>query len=237
MDLFSNIFNRKSTRNFKSKPLPESMLKEIESFIKSVRPLLPDTRVTYKIVGPEGIKGMGAPKAPHYLLIYAEEQPLRDTCAGFLFQHVDLFLYSKGYAARWVGMMKPAEPDPNYIIGLAFGEPADPEARTLADFERKPLNEISEGKDPRLEAARLAPSGLNGQPWYFIANNGAIYVYRKKKINGLPGMMYKMTELDVGIALCHLAVATEHSGKPFEFVNSKGAPVAPEGHLYIGTVK
>ena len=237
MDLYSSIFTRKSTRNFHMAPLSDNTLTEIKDFIETVQPLLPNAEITYKLVGPEGVKGIGTPKAPHYLLIYGKEQPLRDTCAGFLFQHVDLFLFSKGYASRWVGMMKPAEPDEDYIIGLAFGEPAEPSSRTVKDFDRKALKEISEGKDSRIEAARLAPSGLNGQPWYFIANNGAIYVYRKKKINGLPGMMYKLTELDIGIALCHLAVATEHSGKPFEFVNSKGAPAAPDGHHYVGTVK
>ena len=237
MDLYSSIFTRKSTRNFHMAPLSDGTLTEIKDFIETVQPLLPNAEITYKLVGPEGVKGIGTPKEPHYLLIYGKEQPLRDTCAGFLFQHVDLFLFSKGYASRWVGMMKPAEPDEDYIIGLAFGEPAEPSSRTVKDFDRKALKEISEGKDSRIEAARLAPSGLNGQPWYFIANNGAIYVYRKKKINGLPGMMYKLTELDIGIALCHLAVATEHSGKPFECVNSKGAPAAPDGHHYVGTVK
>lgn len=237
MDLYSTIFTRKSTRNFKKEALQETKLMEIEDFIRSISPLLPNAEITYKLVGPEGVKGVGVPKAPHYLLIYGKEQPLRDACAGFLFQHVDLFLFSQGYASRWVGMMKPTESDEDYIIGLAFGEPVEPEVRRRGDFERKSLKEISEGTDPRIEAARVAPSGLNGQPWYFIANNGAIYVYRKKKINGLPGIMYKLTELDVGIALCHLAVATEHSGKEFEFVNSKGAPSVSDGYFYIGTVK
>ncbi|MDN6517002.1 MAG: hypothetical protein L0K72_02730, partial [Enterococcus sp.] len=62
------------------------------------------------------------------------------------------------------------------------------------------------------------------------------FVYRQKKINGLPGIMYKMTDLDVGIALCHLAVATEESGKNFNFGITKGAPGAPDGFLYLGTV-
>lgn len=237
MDLYSSIFTRKSTRNFASSPLSEEKLDEIKAFIETVKPLLPDAKITYKLVGPEEIKGMGVPKAPHYFLIYGEEQPLRNTCAGYLFQHVDLFLFAQGLASRWVGMIKPKSSDPNFIIGMVFGEPEKTEKRTLKDFDRKSLKEISEGKDERLEAARLAPSGLNGQPWYFIARNGAIFVYRQKKINGLPGMMYKLTDLDVGIALCHLAVATEKSGKPFEFLISKGAPAAPDGALFVGTVK
>lgn len=237
MELYSSIFTRKSTRNFKATPLSKELLNEMEAMLAGLRPLLPGAEITYQLVGPEGVKGLGVPKAPHYLLIYGKEQPLRDACAGFMFQYVDLFLFSKGYAARWLGMLKPKADNQDYIIGLAFGEPAEPSSRTATEFERKTLKDISEGKDARLEAARLAPSGLNGQPWYFIVNNGAIFVYRQKKIKGLPGMIYKLTELDVGIALCHLAVASEAKGQPFEFTISKGAPAAPEGYLYLGTVK
>lgn len=238
MDLYSSIFTRRSTRNFSTTSLSKDTLADIEAFINTVKPLLPTAEITYSLVGPEGVKGIGIPKAPHYFLIYGNnEQPLRNTCAGFLFQHVDLYLFSKGYASRWVGMIKPREASDTFIIGMAFGIPEEAAQRTPADFNRKPLKEISEGKDPRMEAARMAPSGLNGQPWYFIAKNGAIFVYRKKKINGLPGVMYHLTDIDVGIALCHLAVATENSGKPFAFVISKGAPAAPDGSIFVGTVK
>lgn len=181
MDLYSSIFTRKSTRNFTSTPLPEEKIKEMKAFIETVKPLLPDAKISYKIVGPEMVKGVGVPKAPHYFLIYGKEQPLRNTCAGFLFQHVDLYLFSQGYASRWIGMMKPKEADADFIIGMAFGEPEKPEQRALKDFDRKPLAEISEGKDSRIDAARLAPSGLNGQPWFFIAKDGPIFVYRQKK--------------------------------------------------------
>lgn len=181
MNLYSNIFTRKSTRNFKRAPLSEKMITELEAFIKTVPALLPNTEITYKIVGPEDVKGMGIAKAPHYLLIYGKEQPLVNTCAGFLFQHVDLFLFSKGYATRWLGMLKEKNPAPNFIIGMAFGEPAEVAHRTLTDFDRKSIKEISEGTDARIEAARLAPSGLNGQPWYFIVKDSVIFVYRKKK--------------------------------------------------------
>jgi len=45
------------------------------------------------------------------------------------------------------------------------------------------------------------------------------------------------TPLDVGIALCHLAVASGHEGKSFSFeTGSKDAPAAPQGFSYVGTV-
>lgn len=218
MNLYESIFTRKSTRDFTATPLSESKIDELRVFIENVPPLLPDAAICYKIVGPEGVKGMGVPKAPHYILISAPPQVLRNTCAGFLFQHAELFLYAEGYATRWLGMLKSKEQDKNFVIGMAFGEPAKPEHRTI-------------------EAARLAPSGLNGQPWYFIAENESIHVYQKQKIDGVLGLAYKMMDLDVGIALCHLAVASKELGRSFHFSITESAPKTPGGFLYLGTVK
>lgn len=134
--------------------------------------------------------------------------------------------------------MKPKEADPDYIIGIAFGNPAVPTVRRPEEFKRKSLEEIARGVDSRLEAARLAPSGMNGQPWYFIVDGSRVHTYCRTGSGGLFGKMYGFTDLDVGIALCHLAVAGEHEGKEFQFALMKeGAPVPPSGYTYVGTVE
>lgn len=46
MDLYSSMFTRKSTRNFNMKPLSETTLKEVETFIETVQPLLPNAEIT-----------------------------------------------------------------------------------------------------------------------------------------------------------------------------------------------
>jgi len=238
MDIYAPIFTRASTRKFDAKPLQTEALNDLEAFISSVKPLLPDVELAHKIVGGNEVKGMALPKAPHFLLISGKEHPLRNTAAGFLYQHAELWLYANGYATRWLGGVKPKQTDPNHIIGIAFGKPIEPATRKHENFKRKPLNEISKGTDSRLEAARLAPSGMNGQPWYFIVDGDKIYVYYKPSLGGLAGKMYHLTALDVGIALCHLAVASEHEGKPFNFaVNDSGTPTAPDGFVYVGTVE
>jgi len=109
--------------------------------------------------------------------------------------------------------------------------------RTEAEFQRKPLSAIASGEDPRLEAVRLAPSGRNLQPWYFIVEDGLIHVYQ-----AIPGKLwaklYGLDALDVGIALCHLALASEAMGKPFQFdPKRQNAPPAPQGYVYVGTVE
>jgi len=114
---------------------------------------------------------------------------------------------------------------------LGFGKPAELLHRDLSAFKRKPLSAISEGSDPRLEAARLAPSGMNMQNWYFVADNGKIHCYLKKP-NPLMGFMIgDMGYIDMGIAICHIAEESEN----FQFAKK---PTAPErkGCIYIGTV-
>lgn len=63
------------------------------------------------------------------------------------------------------------------------------------------LEQITDKPDPRLEPARLAPSAVNGQPWYFAHEGETIHIYCNKK--GSP--------LDAGIALAHLYVANMES--------------------------
>lgn len=237
MDLYSSIFTRASTRAFDPSPVPAGTLEALEAFIAGVKPLLPGAAFTHKIVGPGEVKGMALPKAPHFLLLAGKEQPLRNTAAGFLGQHAELWLYANGLAARWLAGVKPKEADANHIIGIAFGKPAEPVARKHEDFKRKPLAEIAQGTDSRLEAARLAPSGMNAQPWYFIVDGGKIHVYYKTSLGGLVGKLYNLTALDAGIALAHLAVASEHEGKPFNFaVNESSTPTPPAGWAYVGSV-
>ncbi|MCC8199319.1 MAG: hypothetical protein LIP06_12320 [Tannerellaceae bacterium] len=236
-DLYSTIFTRASTRKFETMPLPAETLEQIEAFISNVKPLVPDVELSHKIVNAEAAKGLILPKAPHFLLISGKEHPLRNTCAGFLYQHAVLFMHSIGLAARWLSSAKGKQSDPNHIIGIAFGKPAQPATRKAEAFDRKPLSEIATGTDPRLEAVRLAPSGMNGQPWYFIVENDGMHVYYKERLGGLIGKLYNQTDVDLGIGLCHLAIAGEHEGKPFHFsTGSKDAPIPPKGFTYAGRV-
>ena len=126
-------------------------------------------------------------------------------------------------------MAKPNEKgDLPYVISMAFGKPAVPLHRgNLSEFSRKPLSETSEGADERLEAARLAPSGMNAQGWFFVANGGNILCYRKK-----PGLLSeKLGCVDMGISLWHIA----SESAIFKFAKEPDAPERA-GFIYVGTV-
>jgi nitroreductase len=237
VELYDKIFTRKSTRKFEQDGLDEDILKKINDFIPTVEPLLAETKLACKIVGANEVKGVMLPKAPHFLLIYGKEQPLRRATAGYLGQHIELFMYSIGLATRWLGGVKPKTDDADFIIGIAFGKPAESASRTLDEFKRKSATEIANTTDPRFEAVRLAPSGMNGQPWYFVKEDNAVHCYYKKSLGGLPGKLYKMTDLDVGIALAHLHIASEHEKMPFNFSVKGEYPAAPKDFIYVGTAE
>jgi nitroreductase len=117
------------------------------------------------------------------------------------------------------------------VICIAFGWPSEPLYRDASGFKRKALSEISEGLDERLEAARLAPSAMNAQGWFFAAGPGKIHCYRKKNNPLLGFLTNKLGSIDMGIALCHIAAESES----FRFAKEANAP-ARKGYVYMGTV-
>ena len=82
--------------------------------------------------------------------------------------------------------------------------------------------QIADSADVRLEPARLAPSAVNSQPWYFVHEGDTLHVYCSRK----------GSRLDAGIALAHLFVANEER---FRFFRAEKAGEVPDCD-YIGSV-
>lgn len=235
-ELYAHIFKRKSTRKFIMEPLEEGILCEIDEYIKTVLPLYYEIKIEYKIA--DAVKGLLSVKAPHYIIISSEKKPGYLENAGFVFQHVDLFLSRKGLGSCWLGMAKPAQKTEghlDYVIAIAFGKPIESPFRDMEQFKRKSLNEISKGFDERLICAQLAPSATNSQHWFFVCEEGRIHCYLKK-LNVLQLKMYEnMNRIDIGIAIAHLCIATNHFQKDFSFFIDTKATLL-NGYTYIGTV-
>ena len=232
MQMTEIIRRRKSVRKYDLTPLDTATIEMVQVQIKSLTPLYP--QIPYSIEITDKTKGMFNIKAPHYLVFKSEEKEGYLENIGFIGQQLDLFLSASGLGACWLGVAKPGEKETSalpHVICMAFGKPAEALHRESTAFKRKPLSAISEGSDKRLEAARLAPSAINSQSWYFIAQDGKIHCYRKKA-NPLLGLIYtKMNTIDMGIAICHIAEESANFG----FVKEASAP-ARKGHAYIGTV-
>ena len=243
--LYDTIYKRKSVRNYKKEKLSTVELNKIKEFLNKAKVLDEDINFEAKIVNSDDVKSLIPIKAPHYLQFFSEEKGDYLLNAGFILQQLDLFLSANELGACWFGLAKPkkeiiAESNYEYVITLVFGKAEEENKRnSIEDFDRKNLDEIKEGDYHHnlLEAARLAPSATNGQPWYFKAESDKIHVFQKK-LNFLKKVFYKkMNRIDMGISLCHLWLAAVEYGYDFNFKRYSTSPAEINGYNYLGTVE
>ncbi len=202
------IFTRRSVRSYLPEKLDDGTMEKIEGWIRDAKRLTSDP-FEYDYLGPEEIKTLMKWRAPHYMAIYSEDDMMSGVNVGFVFQQVDLMMQSNGLGSCWLGMAKPAAPKSHgrlkWGVSMSFGKPDGyPEVDKGAD--RKPLSEISDVADPRLEPARLAPSAVNSQTWHFKKNGDGFDLYYKPKVLKIPGITY-WNYNDLGICLAHLYVS------------------------------
>lgn len=227
MTLNEMIYHRKSCRSFSGKPVDAEMIEKILSF--DLKPLYPEIKVRMDIVSRDKVKCICPWTTPQLITIYSEETDGYLENIGFLFQQMDLYLQTLGLGACWLGMGK-LNPRTTadvagmkFVIMLAFGYPKGDQLRhDLKGFKRKSMEQIADKADPRLEPARLAPSAVNSQPWYFTHEGDCLHVHCSKK----------GSRLDAGIALAHLLVANEET---FCFFKADHITDLP-GYSYIGSV-
>jgi hypothetical protein len=231
-----DIAKRKSTRKYDMKALDESLLNDIKEHVKTIKPLYEHIRYEYSFVTEAEVKNILQVKAPHYIIISSEPTEGYLTNIGFIFQQMSLYLTSIGLGSCWLGMAKPTEKIDTaleFVIVLAFGKALDSPYRENDQFKRKSLAQISDSADIRVEPARLAPSAVNSQPWYFVSDGDTLHLYCIKS-GLLKGLIYnRLNKIDVGIALAHLYVSN-----PSTFAFTKiGNPPQVKGYYYIGSVK
>ena len=238
MELKEMIGRRKSVRSYGSEPVDAATLQEIEAFLSQMKPLLPDRRVSWEILPSGSVRSFAPWKAPQVVAIYAEEKDGGLENAGFLFQQLDLYLQGRGIGSCWLGMGKPQQQLASkdglpFCMLLTFGYPKGEALRSGPEaFKRKELGEIADEADKRLEPARLAPSSVNSQPWYFTHEGSEIHVWRAAPSGLMRRAMEKMNRIDMGIALAHLYAANPES---FRFFRAQQPP-EKKGYVYTGSV-
>lgn len=232
MTLNEMIYKRKSCRSFTGVPVDAATIETIKAF--SMKPLYPEIKVHWDIVPRNQVKCICPWTTPQLITIYSEEAEGWLENVGFLFQQMDLYLQSLGLGVCWLGMGKlnpkndPEIDGMKFAIMIAFGHPKGDQLRhDLKGFKRRSLEQIDHIADPKLEPARLAPSSVNSQPWYFTHEGETIHVFCTQK-----GLAKEMNRIDMGIALAHLYVANE---KTFRFFKAENPPEVP-GYGYIGSV-
>ena len=229
------ITRRKSTRSFTGVPVTEPTLEKIRAILPRLQPLYPEIGVQAEIVSREQVRCFLPWVTPQLLAIYTEDAPGATENAGFLFQQMDLYLHSLGLGTCWLGMGRmsgriPAPKGMRFLILMAFGWPKEGFRTDASQFRRKTLAEIADREDPRLEPARLAPSSVNSQPWYFVHEGEVIHAFCGRK--GLFGKtLGEMNRIDMGIALAHLYV----SYPGFRFFKVETPPEV-KGCTYLGSL-
>lgn len=240
MELYQTIFKRKSIRNFDMNTLDESVIKDIEEYIKTIKPYKEDIKVeTYILNDEKQIAGMFKVKAPHYIAITSEVKNDYLVNVGYILEQLVLYLTSKEIGTCWLGGSKPIEKldeaNPlDFVVMVAFGKAKEPLYReNISEFKRKDITEISNltKSDDIMEAVRLSPSAVNKQSWYFDVNENSIEVYQKQVMK----LTEKMTKIDMGIAISHLYIAAMSKGKNLQYIKEENKQ--KKGYEYIVTCK
>ncbi|MDR1550202.1 MAG: nitroreductase family protein [Hungatella sp.] len=222
MNLYQMIFKRRSIRKFKKEEVPGQLLKDILYFGENIPRLHGDIQIKLGISENMEehlpVKGLWKVEAPYYLVFYSEEKEGYLANAGYVLEHVLLYMTGKGLGTCYLGNTKVPEPGPTglkQVIVVAFGYPKTLLYRDPATAKRLPLKELCVFKEDAgeslkniLKAVRLAPSAMNTQPWRFIVYRDKIYVFSCREF--LPSSSFvSMREICMGIMLAHLTIAAE----------------------------
>lgn len=225
MNLYDAIYRRKSCRKYDMRPLPQETMDEIERAIAEFVPLYPGHRLSHHFT--QKVKGPFQVEAPHYLVVTGEGAPGEAENAGFLYEQLALWFDTMEIGCVWLGGSKAAQAERTageHIIAMGFGRATEPVHRARDGFKRRPIEAITNAPgDARMQAVHAAPSGMNTQPWFLRQEEGRVYVYQQK-LRPPISLVYKHSDLDMGIGLCHYALACREMGKPFQFARETGMP-------------
>lgn len=240
-ELYPYIFKRKSIRKYINRMFDTETKDKVTEIINKAVPLYTEIKTELKLLNYNEINSLAAVKAPHYIALYSEQKDGYLENTGFILQQISLELLMLGIGSCWLGMAKPKAIKSNeleFVYMLCIGFPDEPLFReNLKEFNRKRKSEISDikDKDKLIEAVRLAPSAVNNQPWLLTGDNGIINIFCKKQ-NPLRAVLYeKLNKADIGIALCHLALALEKTQKEAVIKRAQGK-VEHNGFYHIATL-
>ena len=96
------------------------------------------------------------------------------------------------------------------------------------DFKTPLMPEKAGALSHPLEMVRWAPSAVNRQPWRVVVKENAAHFYLRHTKGFVSEAVGDMQKIDMGIALCHFALAAEESGLNVRFsINDPGIDAGP----------
>ena len=162
----------------------------------------------------EGMRHFGV-RAPYYLTIYSEKKDRFMMNAGCIMEQLSLYMLTLGLGSCFLGSVsyRQKRDDLEPVIIMAFGKSAGALTRRATEAKRIPMHELCIFKEePRhwtqdvMEAARLAPSAMNSQPWRFVIMKSRIHFFSKKRDIDRFG---KWDEFSFGCLFAHVLVTAE----------------------------
>lgn len=221
MTRYEAIFRRKSIRKYRWEELDPRLLDAVEHFGGDETCICPDIAVRWKIFrySDRNMKGPFQVKAPYYVALYSEVKENYLVNAGCLMEQLSLYLHTKGIGSCYQGgasLRRSEETELVPVMIMAFGRPAEPLERNREDFRRLELKKLVKihgtfGKIQRklLEAARLAPSAMNLQPWRFVVTENRIHIFASKPAHIGYQFRKTMNLFGAGIVLSHMLITAE----------------------------
>jgi nitroreductase len=216
--LYDAIFCRRSVRKYQQDALSQTQLDEIQAALDASTQIS-GQEARFEIVDKSEFK---LASSPYAIFAHCADNDAALCNIGYTLQTMDLYLQGIGLGSLWNGTARPATPRKDYRIMLNFGKTDVPRRNGAADFKRKPVLEISNEGNAVAEAARLAPSAVNFQPWHLEFSSGEVLVSR------VPGgitmlLSSKFQPIDLGIVVKHIVLAFEHDGKAVRSIEPVGS--------------
>lgn len=234
---YRSIFVRRSRRSFIDRLPEEEKIERVERVCREFRPFA-GVRAEFVRNSPEKVfKGIvgGYGKitgAPYYVaFIGSSGSPNAEEGVGYTGEGVILEATALGLGTCWVsGFFKPdavkahvklVEDERVYAvtpIGYVEKDYSVKEkfySGAARSRKKKPLEEIVEGMPPEpwqekaIEAARIAPSAANRQPWRFVVGEKFITV----RVDNPKDSDKYPKRLDCGIAMLHLELGARAAGE------------------------
>lgn len=235
MNIYEAIFNRRSVRKFEMEPVDAELLVKLRKFIESITPLDGDSRVEFEIYEQwnrrEKVKGLWRVEAPYYLIVYCDEDQASCRNAGYVAEQIVLYMTAKELGSCYLGDTRVGavqKDGKKRLLVIGFGYTKEKLYRDSDGARRLPLNGLCVYKDEPgenlkkiLNAARMAPSSFNSQPWRFVAYSDRLYVFARKEVFPQPKSLGLMRDFNIGIMLSHIMLSAEEFWMNMETVTEE----------------
>lgn len=257
MDLYDAIHIRKSIRSYSKKPVEEKLKEHILEFANHLFPLN-GKELSYKIIERTQLKkmpGLFCPQAPYYLTVYSELCENCEISVGYVLQQIALYMVTKGLGCCFMGEVVVSSEVVSGMIpvlSLAFGWAKTKnlyrDEKKVDRLSMKTLCIIKEETAPEilkvLQAARLAPSSFNSQPWRFVVYQNRVHIFCRvkktvwKKKGSVIKEIEKIDRINMGIMLSNFLLVSEQLWLETELVRLENIMEQEvKNHKYFLSVK